>query len=79
MQKFAQMHDEFVAMKNLKELSIMQHQKYITGIKLPKVETIMEVKGDANLSFIEEAYQRLKDLIPNLPADLSCLYNPKKE
>ena len=79
MQKFAQMHDEFAEMKNLKELSVMQHQKYITGIKLPKVETIMEVKGDANLSFIEEAYQRLKDLIPNLPADLSSLYNPKKE
>ena len=70
LQKMSLMHDEFLQMKHLKELSILQNQKYLTGIKLPKIETIMEIKPEAGKPFIADAYARLKELIPNLPQDL---------
>lgn len=73
LQRMADIHNEFLEVPNLREICISQQQKYLTGMKLPKVEAIFEVKGDTNKPFILEAYARLKELIPNLPQDLSKL------
>ncbi|EAY05975.1 hypothetical protein TVAG_123990 [Trichomonas vaginalis G3] len=72
-QRMADMHNQFAETSNLRELCILQNQRYLTGMKLPKVEVIMEVKSDGQKPFIVDAYARLKELIPNLPQDLSKL------
>jgi len=71
LQRMSNIHDQFVSYPMLRELSVLSQQKYITGIMLPKIEIIVETKPESSgKPFINDAYSRMKELLPNLPSDL---------